>query len=138
MVAQRSHVQRIFVRSVGFRFGDRLRRTHQLLLVVFFVVSFGFVVSLAGLRGPLVFLVQLIVVFFILFVLRDFRGSAVVSRFVCFGLFFLLLVVFFVFEDGAAGCGVRRNSLANQILLGFDYAVGEHCRFFVADLDVAN
>lgn len=91
VLAECCHMQRIFVRGVGFRFSNGLRRTYDFLNVVFvlavmFLVVF-FVAKPGGFLRAFILFVELLLVFF---VLLDFRGRPLVN-----GLF--LFVVFFGF-----------------------------------------
>ena len=91
MLAESGDVQRVFVRGVGFRFGHRLRRTHDLLNIV--VVLLVFVLLARSVRS-FVFFGQMI---FILFVLLDFRRRPIVN-----GLLLFILVGFIFFKDSSA------------------------------------
>ena len=92
VLAQCCHMQRIFVRGVGFRFSNGLRRTYDFLNVVFvlavmFLVVFFVAKPSGGFLRAFILFVKLLLVFF---VLLDFRGRPLVN-----GLF--LFVVFFGF-----------------------------------------
>jgi hypothetical protein len=98
VLAECCYMQRIFVRGVGFRFSNGLRRTYDFLnvvfvlavvfvLVVMFLVVFFVAKPSGGFLRAFILFVELLLVFF---VLLDFRGRPLVN-----GLF--LFVVFFGF-----------------------------------------
>jgi hypothetical protein len=126
--AERRHVQCVFVRRVGLRFGNGLRRTYDFLNVVLAVVFVVFVLVICMLARrflrTLVLLMELLLVFF---VLLDFGLSPFVN-------FFFLFFDFVFLKNRAAGSRSGRNFLANQILFGFDDAGGKQFGFFFADV----
>src|SRR5258707_1018846 len=86
VLAECCHMQRIFVRGVGFRFSNGLRRTYDFLNVVF-VLAVMFLVVFFGFLRAFILFVELLLVFF---VLLDFRGPRIVN-----GLFHLVVFVAF-------------------------------------------
>lgn len=130
VIAECSNVQRIFVRGIGFGFGNGLRRADEFLyfVIVFVVVFVGIMlvaVPFAGFCGAFVFFVEVRLVVFVLF---DFGFRAL------FGFFFVVFFGFVLFEDGAAGSRVRVDLFAHQILFGFNNAGGEDGGFFLTDI----
>jgi len=106
MVAECGDVQCVFVRRVGFRFRDGLRRANRF-------TGFGFVrLVFSGLVFLVVFVGFLMFVVFRLFFFVDFD---------------------FLFEDRAAGYSIGLHDFANLILLRIDQTGRKSGAFIVAE-----